>query len=134
MGLLLCLLLALPLQSSLEAEAASFAHAWRAGDLQTLTTMMVPEGIRLHVQDQKHLRISPRQVRASLRDYLEAHPGGQTTVTRVSRVAADPTQGFAEIRWETRPAGASAPVVLTVFVAFVRQDENWAVTEIRILS
>lgn len=121
-------------QASLEAEAIRFARAWASGDTGTLARMMLREGIRLRLQRQEHVGISPRQARASLDAFLENRSGGRTAVSRVSLVAGDSSQGFAEIQWSPRAMDAAGAATFTLFVAFAREDEAWAVTEIRVLS
>jgi hypothetical protein len=96
--------------------------------------MMLREGIRLRLQRQEHVGISPRQARASLDAFLENRSGGRTAVSRVSLVAGDSSQGFAEIQWSPRAMDAAGAATFTLFVAFAREDEAWAVTEIRVLS
>lgn len=118
---------------ALEERALGFAQAWVNGDGDELAGMMEPGGIRLHLQGEDHLSISPRQARASVLSFMERYEGGEAEISRVSQVGGDPSQGFAEIRWGCRVSGTAEPVIFTLFVAFSRSGSEWMVTEIRIL-
>jgi hypothetical protein len=54
-------------------------------------------------------------------------------VSRVEEVGGTPPRGFAEIRWESRIRGMTENVTRTVFVAFTFEDDDWRVTELRVL-
>lgn len=121
------------LQSMLEGEALSFAQAWENEDIGLLGEVMEEDGIRLHLPGEEHVLIRPRQARAALAAFLGRYAGGETEITRVSLAGGDPAKGFAEIRWQTGSPGVTEPVIFTLFVAYSLENENWAVTEIRVL-
>jgi hypothetical protein len=134
-GLLALVLLACPGPSwqALEGEAQRFAQAWAAGDVQALSRVFNPSGIRLHLPGEEHMTIQPRQAQAALRAFVGRYPGGDARVTRVSPAGGDPRKGFAEIRWRSRAQGVGEPVTFTLFVAFSLEGQAWQVTEIRVL-
>jgi hypothetical protein len=119
-------------QQGLDEEAARFAARWSAGDSEALAQAMRSEGIRLTVLGEEHVAIQPKQAQAALRSLLGRYPRGQTTVTRVSAVGGDPSQGFAEIRWRTQASGVPDPVIFSIFVGYVLEEQGWRVTEIRV--
>jgi hypothetical protein len=119
-------------QRTLDEEAAWFAARWRAGDSQALTQAMRSDRIRLTILGEEHVAIQPKQAQAALRSLLKRYPRGETAVTRVSPVGGDPSQGFAEIRWRTQASGVPDPVIFSIFVGYVLEDDGWRVTEIRV--
>jgi len=121
------------LQSILEGEALRFAHAWENEDVELLGEIMQEDGIRLRLPGEEHVLIRPRQARAALSAFLGRYAGGEAQITRVSLAGGDPAKGFAEIRWRTGSPGVTEPVFFTLFVGYSFENENWAVTEIRVL-
>lgn len=132
-GLPLELPLGLSAQNTLEEEAALFARAWTEKDAAELRARMVPTGIRLHLPDEEHLLIRPRQAQAALEEFLKGYADGEVLLSRVSTTGDEGQRGFAEIRWQTTSPGLSEAVTFTVFLGFSLNDERWTVTEIRVL-
>lgn len=122
-----------PPQSALEAEVQRFAEAWTSKDSGFLSGSMMDEGIRLHLPEEEHLLIKPRQAGAALSAFLKLYSGGNAEVSSVSYAKGDQRKGYAEIRWMTVSPGVPEPVIFTVFVAFSLEENAWGVTEIRVL-
>lgn len=120
-------------QPTLEEEALRFSERWLAKDDEALGGSLSSDGILLHLPDEKHNRLQPRQARAAIQAFLRRYPEGEVAVTRVSQAEGDVGRGFAEIRWTTGSPGAGEPVIFTVFVAFAEAGDSWDVTEIRVL-
>jgi hypothetical protein len=122
-----------PTQPPLDAEAARFAEAWTAADTEFLSGIMGAEGIRLHLPEEEHVLIKPRQARAALDSFLELHGPGVARVTRASLAGGSSDKGFAEVLWTTRSPGLPEPVMFTLFVGYSFENDRWTVTEIRVL-
>ena len=120
-------------QTLLEVEAERFAQAWSGKDISLLSEGMAEEGIKLHLPDEEHILIRPRQARAALEAFLGRYGKGEAQVTRVSPTGGNPGKGFAEILWRTSSPALSDPVIFTLFVGFSSSTERWTVTEIRVL-
>jgi hypothetical protein len=120
-------------QSVLEREAANFAEAWSEKEIGTIGEGFAEKGIRLHLPDEDHLLIRPRQARAAVEAFLGRYRGGEAVVTRVSVAGGSPEKGFAEILWRTSSPGLPDPVTFTLFVGFSLLNDRWTVTEIRVL-
>ena len=117
----------------LEAASLGFASAVARGAEADLSRFLVAEGIRLQLDGPTHAGISSRQAVASLRELLRDFDGGQTRVSRVTRVDGSPDRGFAEVLWTARAAGTSDDVHLTLFLGLLRDREDWRVDEVRLL-
>ena len=94
----------------------------REGDEASWSEGLAEEGIRLHLPDEEHLLIRPRQARAAwsfLNVMRRRSPGN-----RVSLAGGDPEKGFAEIRWRTSSPGLTEPVIFTLFVGFSFSNET----------
>ena len=121
-------------QPSLEAAAVSVARIWEAGRPALLEELMVPTGIRFHLQEQAHASLPARKVVATLASFLNQHHGLEVAVTRVSPTGGRPPRGFAELAWQAVARGTSEPLSYTVYIGFVlRDDESWRITELRVM-
>jgi len=120
-------------QSTLEEEATLFAGAWTDKDAAALRDRMVATGIRLHLPEEEHVLIRPRQAQAALEEFLSRYGDGEASLSRVSLAGDEGKAGFAEIRWQTTSPGLSEAVTFTVFLGYSLNDERWTVTEIRVL-
>jgi hypothetical protein len=120
-------------QQPLEEEAIRFAGAWVDRNLDDLESMMVPDGIRLHIQGELYPAVDLRKALAAIDGFLEKYAGGEVEVLRVSSSSGEESRGFTELQWRTRILGTGESVVFTVFVGFSLEGGAWKVTEIRTL-
>ena len=120
-------------QEPLDAEAIRFAGAWVDRSLGDLESMMVPDGIRLHIQGELHPTVDLRKALAAIGGFLDRYAGGEVEVLRVSPSSGEESRGFTELRWRTQILGTGESVVFAVFVGFSLEAGAWKVTEIRIL-
>ena len=121
-------------QPSLDPVATDVAQAWQEGDPGALVRVMRPSGIRLHLGEEEHASLAPRQVQAALRDFMARYSSGEVGIMRVALAGGDPSKGFTDIRWRTVASRGSETVTFTLFVAFALEGEAWQITEIRVLS
>ena len=121
------------LGQDLEEAAARFATQWAAGDVSQLQSRFSQSGARIQWEARPLGALSPQRAGASVREYLENREAASARVSRTGEVGGEPPRGFAEIRWESRIRGMSEMVTRTVFVAFVYEDGDWRVAELRVL-
>ena len=121
------------LGQGLEQAAAGFARQWAAGDVSGLQSRFSQSGVRVQWEARPLGSLSPQRAGASIREYLGNREAASARVSRVEEVGGEPARGFAEIRWESRMRGGSEMVTRTVFVAFVFEDGDWRVAELRVL-
>ena len=120
-------------QELLEDEALRFAGAWVNGDTRTLGAMLAPDGIRLHLQGDRHPSVDPGRAVGALKAFLGKYAGGEAELMRVSHISGAVPTGFVDLQWRTQVAGTGEVVIFTLFVAFANTDGAWTVTEIRVL-
>ena len=121
------------LGQGLEEAATGFATQWAASDVSRLQSGFSQSGVSIQWEARPLGALSPQRAGASIREYLENREAASARVSRVEEVGGEPPRGFAEIRWESRIRGMSEMVTRTVFVAFVYEDGNWRVAELRVL-
>ena len=121
------------LGQGLEEAATGFATQWAASDVSRLQSQFSQGGVSIQWEARPLGALSPQRAGASIREYLENREAASARVSQVGEVGGEPPRGFAEIRWESRIRGMSEMVTRTVFVAFVYEDGNWRVTELRVL-
>ena len=121
------------LGQGLEEAATGFATQWAASDVSRLQSQFSQSGVSIQWEAGPLGALSAQRAGASIREYLENREAASARVSRVEEVGGEPPRGFAEIRWESRIRGMSEMVTRTVFVAFVYEDGNWRVAELRVL-
>jgi hypothetical protein len=117
------------LQQTLERAAA----ALHRGDAGALAGLGASGGISVDLDGRSVGPLGRRQAAAVLRRlFADAESVGvRTNMSRA--VGGDPPRAFGEIAWTTRARGTTIPERATVFVALVREDDRWRITEIRLL-
>jgi hypothetical protein len=120
-------------QESLQAVSAGFAAGWGGGDLQRVGDLLRPAGLRLDLTGHRAGQVSVRQAVAALGDFHQDHESVEARVNRVEETGGSPTRGFAEIAWTAVPSGTSEARTYVIFASFVREDEAWLISEIRVL-
>jgi uncharacterized protein (TIGR02246 family) len=109
------------------------ASAWHKGDARSVAALGATDGISLDVDGSTVGPLGARQAAAVLRRVFDDSESVSAS-PRVSRtVGGDPARAFGEITWTTRSRGTTIPERATLFVAFVREDDAWRITEIRLM-
>lgn len=119
-------------QEAVEAAAGAFARQWAGGDLEQIGDALHADGVRVSLAGERANLVSVRQALAGLREFHAGHELGGATVARVAEVGGVPLRAFAEISWAASAAGTSEPSEYLIFVGFIREDEAWRITEIRV--
>jgi hypothetical protein len=117
----------------LNTVVEQIATAWGRGNFVAVANHAARGGIALDVDGASASPIAARQVAAMLRRVFD---GRETVDVRpgVARVTdGSPARAFSEIAWTHRGRGTTIPERSTVFVAYVREDGAWRVTQIRIM-
>lgn len=109
------------------------AAMWSRGDVRGITGQTVRSDFALELRAAPSGPVGSRQAAAALRRLFEE---GETVsvrpgMTRV--VGGTPTRAFGEMQWVVRPRGTTIPERRTVFVALIREDAGWRITEIRVM-
>jgi hypothetical protein len=109
------------------------AAAWHKGDVAAITAHAARAGISLDVDGRAVGPLAPRQAAAVIRRVFEDRESmaARSNMSRI--VGGEPARAFGEIGWTTRVRGTTIPERATLFVAFVRQDDRWRITEIRLI-
>lgn len=111
----------------------NFAAAWARGDAGAIARLAARNGLSIDLGGSPVGPLSPRQAAALLRRIFEDR---ETVVIRAGMaqvVGGDPPRAFGEVAWATRSRGTTIPERATVFLALVREDGHWRITQIRLL-
>lgn len=119
-------------QEAVEAAADAFARQWAGGDLEQIGDALHADGVRVSLLGERANLVSVRQALAGLREFHAGHEPGGATVARVAEVGGVPLRAFAEISWAASAVGTSERSEYLIFVGFMREDEAWRITEIRV--
>ena len=77
--------------------------------------------------------VPPRQVVASLDRFFQRYRPAIPTVTRQREPTEAGDGGFVEFRWSPVTADTGEPMSYVVFVVFRRAQDEWRVSELRVL-
>ncbi len=120
-------------QDALEQAAASFAQALASGDQARIAGALRPDDVLLALLGREHGSLERRRAASALSDFLNAHEFREVTAKRISEVGGSPPRGFAEFTWTAARPETSEVLQFTVFAEFVQEDEDWQVSEVRVL-
>jgi hypothetical protein len=109
------------------------ANALQRGDVGGISALSARAGVSLDVDGRNVGPLGPRQTAAVLRRLFEDREVVGARVNTIREVGGEPTRAFGEIIWSTRARGTTIPERATIFVALVREERGWRVTEIRLL-
>jgi hypothetical protein len=109
------------------------ANALQRGDVGGISALAARSGMSLDVDGRNVGPLGQRQTAAVLRRLFDDRETVTTRVSTIREVGGDPARAFGEINWSTRARGTTIPERATVFVALVRENNGWRVTEIRLL-
>ena len=118
---------------ALKEVVSKVSKFWHGKDVAKLEGLLHPDGIRFQVDDEKRVSLDPRKAMASIQAYWAGLTSRKVDTRRISDVGGDPPKGFAEFRWHVVLSGGSETLVHAIYVGFVRRDERWVISEIRIL-
>jgi hypothetical protein len=129
----LALLLASPAHAQNPAQTLErIAAAWHKGDANAITALAARAGISVDVDGRAVGPLGARQAAAVLRRVF----GDRESVsarTSMSRATGN-DRAFGEISWSMKARGTTIPERATIFVALIREDGDWRVSEIRLLQ
>lgn len=111
----------------------TFTTLWQRGDAGRLAKLGAGTGVELEVQGHAMGPLSGRRAAAALRHLFEARQTVAVRSEAPSRIVGTDHLAFAELTWEVRPTGAPLVERTTVFIGFIREGENWRISQIRIL-
>lgn len=117
------------LKGALEQVAA----AWARGDATAVANHAAPAGVALEVDGSPSGPFPPRQAAAVLRRVFEDRVTVSVQVGLNKEVGGEPARGFGELNWVVRVRGTTIPERVSVFVALVKVDGRWQVSEIRLM-
>jgi hypothetical protein len=117
----------------LEQITQRMAAAWGRGDAGAITGLAARSGISVDVDGSGGGPVSPRQAAAMLRRIFDERQTVDVRTGNTRIVGGSPPRGFGEFVWSARARGTSIPERRTVFIAFVREDEGWRITQIRLM-
>ena len=133
----LSLLTALPAAAQEQDELTrlldTLAVLWTRGDAAALAAHGADNGLDLEVHGETIGPVEGRRAAAALRHLF----GGQETVSVESgasaRIVGAEDRAFGEFIWVVRMPGAAITEDNRIFMALVREDDGWRVSQIRIL-
>ena len=109
------------------------ARSWSRGDASAVVAHAARGGLSLDLEGQRVGPVAARQAAAVLRGLFDRSETVRADAGRTRVVGGSPEKAFGEIAWTSRARGTTIPERATVVLAFVREDGQWRVTEIRLM-
>jgi hypothetical protein len=109
------------------------ASAWHKGDARAIADLRSDAGISLDIDGSSVGPLGARQAAAVLRRVFDDRESVAASPGVGRAVGGQPARAFGEITWTTRARGTTIPERATLLVAFVREDDAWRITEIRLM-
>ena len=119
---------------SVEAVMDQFTSYWASGDASSIASLAAENGVTLDLERKHTGPLRARQVAAVLRELFERRETIQVRRLAPQIVGGQPPRAFGEVTWMMQPRGTTIPERVTVFVAWVLQNDRWRITEIRLKS
>jgi SnoaL-like domain len=133
---LLLVALATPLRAQerdLERILRQLAASWARGDAAGLVAHASRDGISIDLREGPQGPLPPRQAAAVLRRYFDETQTVSARTGQAEVTGGSPLRGYGEIAWVVRNRGSTMPERARVFIALVREDGTWKVTQIRLM-
>jgi hypothetical protein len=110
------------------------AAAWHKGDASAVAGFAARNGISVNVDGRAVGPLAPRQAAAVIRRVFEDRESLSVRSNMTRSAGGSPARAFGEITWTIRARGTTIPGRATLFVAFVHEDDEWRITEIRLIQ
>ncbi|MEX0892298.1 MAG: hypothetical protein WEB88_09015 [Gemmatimonadota bacterium] len=135
-GMLIVLAALLPADAAaqqLKGALEQVAAAWARSDATAVANHAGPAGVALDVDGSPTGPFPPRQAAAVLRRVFEDRETLNVQVGLAKEVGGEPARGFGELNWVVRARGTTIPERVSIFVALVKVEGRWHVSEIRLM-
>lgn len=113
--------------------AEGLAHAWERGDVNALGNRSAKAGLSLDVGGERVGPVSSRQVGALLKRVFDDRETISVRVGSAREMHGENKRAFVELNWVTRSRGTSIPDSTTVLFSLELDQEQWRITEIRLM-
>lgn len=120
-------------EADLDQVLSRLAASWARGDAAALAALGARAGLSLDVDGEPVGPLAPRQAAAVLRRIFEERETITLRHGMAQLVGGTPLRAFGELAWVMRAHGTTIPERATIFLALVREDDDWRITQIRLL-
>lgn len=120
-------------QASLDSAFSRIVGLWRSGDAAAVAAFAAGAGLAFELDGQPMGPLQGRQAAAALRRLFDQRVTVGVEAGMRGHLVGDADRGFGEFLWLTRLEGTTIPERTTVFLALIREGDDWKVNEIRVL-
>jgi hypothetical protein len=115
--------------------AQHIAQAWQRGDVNTIGNLAATNGLSLDVGGERVGPVDSRRAAAILKRVLDLDDRETMSVSVGSarEMHGETKRAFVELTWVTRSRGTSIPDSTTVLFSLELVQEQWRITEIRLM-
>ncbi len=109
------------------------AAAWARGDAGGVVSRAVRSGVQVEVGGGPMGALSNRKAAAVIRRAFDDLETVSARTRTVEVTGGNPPRGYGEIEWVVRMPGSRVSERTRIFVALVRDDRDWRLTQIRLM-
>lgn len=120
-------------EAELQHVLDSIAASWAQGDAADVIKYAVRSGISLDMKEGAVGPLPARQAVAMLRRFFTEFETVSVRPSEAEVTGGRPEQGYGELSWVVRAHGATVPELARVFIALVKENGAWRVTQIRLM-
>jgi hypothetical protein len=113
--------------------AQGLAHAWERGDVNALGNKAARSGLSLELVGERVGPVNSRQGAAILKRVFDDRETISVSVGSAREMHGENKRAFVELTWVTRARGTSIPDSTTVLFSLELDQEQWRITEIRLM-
>lgn len=109
------------------------ADLWSRAEVAAIAEMVAADGVDVEIEGQSMGALTGRKMVAALRRMFEDRETVGVRSSMSARVVGTDDRAFGELVWDARPPGGTVPERSMVFLALVREADEWRLSQIRIL-
>jgi uncharacterized protein (TIGR02246 family) len=117
----------------LEQVLERFSSAWRRGDASAIAALVTRRGVSIDVDGETIGPLGQRQCAALLRRLFDDRRTVEVRAGLARLIGGAPPRAYGEIAWLAQTRGTTIPEHATVFLALIREEDGWRITQIRLL-
>lgn len=118
----------------LKSTVQRIAAAWERGNVGQLGSHAAQSGMDLDFYGERSGRVAGRQATSMLRLIFEERETIAIRIGSAKEVAGDTRRAaWVDLTWVNRRRGTTIPDSTTVFLALELDDDQWRITEIRLM-
>lgn len=121
-------------ENELQGVLERIAEHWERGDASEIAALGAERGVRIMISEEPAGPFKGHRMAAVLHRLFERWETVSLETGMARVVGGSPARAFGEWVWRHRGRGATVAERTRIFLALVREESGWRITEIRLLG